>query len=164
MSSKNFNRRVLAVALPMMVFFPGRADTIGLDLPGELAVDIYISFHAGALFWTAFAGFSGGLFLVPLRTFILQGVKPEFRGAALAVKNAAAFLIGSIALLLAVSCALGGGLLEGLPPFLASITSVMPRVSFKVLLIGFGLTAFGFTALSMWLLPNFMLRFIILAL
>ncbi len=154
----------MAVALPMIVFFPGHADTIGLDLPGDLAVDIYVSFHAGALFWTAFAGFSGGLFLVPLRTFILQGVKPEFRGAALAVKNAAAFVIGSVALLLAVSCALGGGLLEGLPPVFASITSVMPRVSFKVLLIGFGLTVFGFTALSMWLLPNFMLRFIILAL
>ena len=154
----------MAVSLPLMVFFPGRGRTIGVDLPGDFLTELYVTIHAGACFWTVFAGFSGGLLLIPLRTFVMQGVKPEYRGAALALKNSAAFVIGSVAMLLAVSCALGGGLLEGLPPLLKSITSVMPHISFQALLTGFGLTVFLFTALTMWQLPNFLLRFIILAL
>jgi acyl-[acyl-carrier-protein]-phospholipid O-acyltransferase/long-chain-fatty-acid--[acyl-carrier-protein] ligase len=154
----------MAIAVPLMVFFPGRGREIGLDLPGGFLLDFYVTVYPGVCFWTLFAGFSGGLLLVPLRTFVIQNVSPEYRGAALALKNMAAFVIGAIAMLLAVSCALSGGVLENLPPLLNNITSVMPRISFRVLLIGFGLTTFLFTALSMWVLPNFMLRFIILAL
>jgi len=152
----------MAVSLPLMVFFPGEGSRIVIDMPGGFSANIFV--HTGAWFWATFAGFSGGVLIIPLRTFVLQRLSPNLRGAALALKNAAAFAICSVAMLLAVSCALGGGGVEGLPPLLHNITSVMPRIPFQVLLIGFGLTVFLLTIFTMWQLPNFMLRFIILAL
>ncbi|MBR7103791.1 MAG: MFS transporter [Lentisphaeria bacterium] len=152
----------MVIALPLMVFLPGEGKRIVVNIPGGMTADMFI--YAGVCFWAAFAGFSGGILSIPLRAFVLQRLKPELRGAALALKNAVAFFIGSLAMLLAVSCALGGGSVKGLPPLLAEITAVMPRIPFQVLLVGFGLAVFLITALTMWSMPNFMLRFIILAL
>lgn len=152
----------MALSLPMLVLFPGEAGKVTVDLPGESL--LHIQFFTGAFFWAMFAGFSGGLLVIPLRTYALQNLRPEWRGAALAVKNAAAFLVCSVTLLLAVSCALGGGAVPELPPLLYDISCMMPRIPFQMLLIGFGLVTFGLTLFTMWKLPNFMLRFIVLAL
>lgn len=152
----------MALSLPLMVFLPGEGRVLTVDFPGGLKVSVLI--FAGAWFWATFAGFSGGMLIVPLRSFILQRLRPEVRGAVLSLKNAAAFFAGSIAMLLAVSCALGGGSVPGLPPLLHDITSVMPQIPFQVLLAGFGLVVFLLTLVTMWQLPDFMLRFIILTL
>lgn len=152
----------MALSLPLLVFFPGPVNKVIVNLPGESI--LHIQFYAGAFFWTIFAGFSGGILVIPLRTYVLQNLRPEWRGAALAVKNAAAFLVCSVTLLLAASCALGGGAVPELPPLLYDISCIMPRIPFHVLLTGFGLIIFGLTLFTMWKLPNFMLRFIVLTL
>ena len=152
----------MAAALPLMVFCPGEGRNIVVSIPG--GVQLHLVVFAGAWFWAFFAGLSGGVFVIPLRSFVLQSLRPELRGAALALKNAVAFAFGSVILLLAVACALGDGQVPDLPDLLQKITDAMPRISFQVLLTGFGLAIFIVTAFSMWLLPNFLLRFLILAL
>ncbi|MBE6376867.1 MAG: hypothetical protein E7050_10425 [Lentisphaerae bacterium] len=148
----------IILALPLLIFFPGEARQISIFYPGRAATEIL--FYSGAWFWSAFTGFAGGILLVPLKSYILQRLRPECRGAALALKRAVIFAVSFLALLLVILLSPGGSEVAGAPPILKNIASV----PYQVLLAGFGITVFLFTLLAMWLLPNFMLRFVILTL
>ena len=142
------------VALPMMIFFPGTPRQLLLNFPDGSAMELL--FYAGAWFWSAFAGFSCGMLFVPLRTYILQRLHPEVRGAALALRNAVTYLISALAMLLVIS--LSSGTVPGIPPLLGGITGV----PYQILLATFGILVMFFTLLALWQLPNFLLRFLIL--
>lgn len=148
----------IILALPFLVFFPGEARNITIYYPGSPATEIL--FYSGAWFWSAFAGFFCGILLVPLKSYILQRLKPEYRGASLALKRAVVFAVSSLSFLLVLLLIPGGSEAAGGPPILKNIAAV----PYQVLLAGFGITVFLFTLLAMWLLPNFFLRFVILTL
>ena len=148
----------ITASLPFMVFFPGTARQILINFPGGLSTEIL--FYAGAWCWAVFAGFSGGLLLIPLRSYIFQRIRPEARGIALALKKAASFAVCSGAMLLVILLSPAGE--NGVSGTL--LHDKIPQVPFQILFGGFALTVFIFTLLAMWQLPNFMLRFIILTL
>ncbi len=146
----------ITAALPLIVFFPGSEHLMTISFPHSGNMEI--SFYTGAWFWSAFAGFSGGILLVPLRTYILQRLRPEHRGAALALKNSIAITVSFTAVLLVFFFAPKGEEVTGISPLLTDVAAV----PYQVLIAGFGILVFLCTATAMWKLPNFMLRFIIL--
>lgn len=146
----------ITVSLPFMVFFPGTVRQIMINIPGGTSLEIL--FYAGAWCWAVFAGFSGGLLLIPLRSYIFQRIRPEVRGIALSLKKAASFAVCSVAMLLVILFSPGG---EG---GYGVLSDKIPQIPFQILFGGFAFTVFIFTFLAMWILPNFMLRFIILTL
>ncbi|MBR7121052.1 MAG: MFS transporter [Lentisphaeria bacterium] len=141
-------------ALPLMIFFPGKVRQFMLNFSDGSSMEIL--FYAGAWFWAAFAGFACGMLFVPLRTYILQRLRPELRGAALALRNAVTYAVSALAMLLVVS--LSSGTVPGIPPLLGGIAGV----PYQILLGAFGLLVMSFTLLALWQLPNFLLRFLIL--
>lgn len=148
----------MMAALPLAVFFPGIQWRVLMNFPGGTTAWIVI--YTGVWLWTMFAGFAGGLLFIPLKSYILQRLRPEVRGAALAVKNAVSFAVCAVATVLVIVLSPESKQVERMPILLHNIASV----PFQVLLAGFGCVVFVFTVLAMWKLPNFMLRFVILTL
>ncbi len=148
----------ITAALPLIIFFPGAERVIMINFPGGVTAGII--FYAGAWIWSAFAGFSGGVLLIPLRTYILQRLRPECRGAALALKNSISIAVSSAAMLLVIYFSPKGEEVAGISPLLTDIAAV----PYQVLIAGFGILVFFCTAIAMWKLPNFMLRLVILTL
>ncbi len=158
----------MALFLPLGVYLPGRISHIAVTIPDTFINNvIHLSFNVYpyAILFLVLTGLSGGLFLIPLRAFLQQRSTPELRGAVIATKNALAFLFGAVGTSFTVLLALGGcQAVEEIPKILRDIGAIMPDYSPQSLLVLLGATTLVLTIFSMWLLPNFMLRFIILAL
>ena len=135
----------MAIAMPIVVWFPGVPHKISFTMPEILAgANFIITIHYGALLGAFLAGFFSGIFIIPLRAFLQQRLTPVRRGAALAVQNALVSIATIIAWVLVIK--------------------VFAWANPKYLLVSFGFAVFLVTIITMWLLPNFMLRFIILTL
>lgn len=162
---------VMALGLGCLVWWPGELREFTLGLPeyleeGEnVRTTVSLTIRTGALLSALLCGVAAGCFLLPVRSFLLQRLTPERRGAALGVKNSWTFLTAALLMLVTTVFALGACKNQPeLPSWLAEIAACFPVVSPRILLVTFGMTVLAVTVLTMWLLPNFMLRFIILTL
>ena len=135
----------MALAMPIVVWFPGAPHKISFTMPEILAgANFIITIHYGALLGAFLAGFFSGIFIIPLRAFLQQRLTPVRRGAALAVQNTLVAIATIISWILVIK--------------------VFAWANPKYLIVSFGFAVFLVTIITMWLLPNFMLRFIILTL
>ena len=141
----------MSVFLLLMLLFPGGEKLLSINFPGGTA--LMLNFHAGAWIFAAGAGFSGGILFIPLKSYLLQRLRPELRGAAGAIKNAVTFAVSFIAVTLIVVLS---------PDNNSSPLHRIADVPYQFLLGGFGIVVLLFSALALWALPNFMLRFVIL--
>ena len=154
----------VALMLPLAAYFPGEASYMVLEIPGLLS-KFEFHMHISAQVWLLLAGLSGGLFIVPLRAFFLQRVRPERRGASQAASKLLSYGVMLVINLTVFILALGTAKdIDGLPSFLRTFGSHMPSLSPQTLIVGLGAFTFLVTLFSMWALPDFALRFIIITL
>ena len=112
-------------------------------------------FPLGGTIFLFLAGISGGLFVIPLRTYLQQRLKPETRGMTLAIHQALSF---------AFSALLCWILFRALHGTISNQPDAADPVSAHTLLLLLGLVTFLVTLFSMWALPDFALRFLIITL
>ncbi len=116
---------------------------------------------AGATLFLLLGGISGGLFVLPLRTYLQQRLRRGTRGMSLAMHNAVFFgLSGLLTWLLFYFQS--GTLAEILPESVRfGERNIFSAVT---LLTSLGWITFLVTLFSMWALPEFALRFLIISL
>lgn len=157
-----FGAMGMALAFFLAAYFPGPATELHFGVPGlnQIQMDLI----PRAMCFLFLAGLSGGLFVIPLRTYCQQRFTPAVRGAAVAANNAlgALFLLFAAFLVLGLQSA-GAGLPAPLPTFAALASDILPSMSAKTLLVSLGLFTFLVTLVSMWALPDFALRFLIIS-
>ena len=139
---------LVAVCLPGAAFFHGPLSVFRIAIPGFYAETIAI--FPWVLFALFAAGIGGGLFVVPLRAYFQHRVAPEACGAALNANNVLCFLL-VVALDFLVRRAV---------PFSGEGTFFSPEGMITLL----GAVTFLVTLFSMWALPDFFLRFLIISL
>ena len=144
----------LAVFLPLAGYWPGDAVSIhGLLL------------HPLALLWLCLAGICSGFFVIPLRTFLQQALKPAARGAALACSNAICFTVVFFSATGAFLLQIGSMTLPpGTPEYIAEIARHIPSFTPSHLFLAIALLTIGVTVYAMILLPDLALRFGVVAL
>jgi len=113
------------------------------------------------MLWFFLAGLNGGVFLIPLRAFFQQRVRPAARGAALAAECLLVVLMVFVINLVYLALVLGNA--KELPD-LPSWIKYFPVISPKILLASIGVLTLCVTLFTMWKLPNFSLRFLFLTL
>jgi len=144
----------VALFLPLAVYFPG-----GVVHVGDAVL------HPLALLSLCLAGIAGGFFVIPLRAFLQQNLKPAARGAALACSNAICFLSVLFASMLVFVLMTGAAKLpERTPGFICEIAKHVPSFTPQQLFLILGLATLAVTAYSMYLLPDLVLRFAVVAL
>ena len=119
------------------------------------------------LFWLAMLGVGGGLFVIPLRAFQQQKTNPKNRGSVLANANVICFL--SIMLTGIVMFILTAGIPEGsgmkpLNQFFGHLQQYCVTWSPDKILLGVAILTLAASAYIFWLLPEFVLRFIVVLL
>ena len=140
---------LVALALPLAALFHGEPTVFTLTIP-RLYTDT-IQFYIPAMFYLLLAGIGGGLFIIPLRAYFLHRVHPEATGAATAVNSVLGFT------LLFLVC---GVIMRLIPlPYVESAHRISPYT----VIIYLGVIVFLVTLFSMWILPDFALRFLIIA-
>lgn len=158
----------MTLCLPLAVYFYDTPVMVSFEIPETFisnALKISFMFAPVVSFYFMLTGLFGGLLVVPLRAFLQQRTRPELRGAVISAKNAMAFFFGMLGTALTILFALGGCREDvTLPEFLRQICSVMPAFAPQTLLVSLSILVLLGTFFTMWILPNFMLRFIILAL
>lgn len=163
-----FGAAGVALSLPIAAYFPGAVTQVSLSIPHLFVsgtFDLQLHMHITAMFWLAMAGLCGGLFIVPLRAYFQQRVRPEVRGAALACNNAICFTMVLAASLLVFCFALGTAKADpDIPEIFRNLADSMPYFSPQTLLVAIGAVTFLVTLFTMWLLPDFTLRFLIITL
>ncbi len=144
----------LAVFLPLAGYWPGEAASIG----GLLL-------HPPALLWLCLAGICSGFFVIPLRTFLQQALKPAVRGAALACSNAICFLVVLLAATGAFLLQIGSMKLpRETPEWLTDLASRIPSFSPEHLFLCIALLTLAVTGYAMFLLPDLAVRFAVVTL
>ncbi len=144
----------LAVFLPLAGYCPGEA----LRIHGVLL-------HPLALLWLCLAGICSGFFVIPLRTFLQQALKPAVRGAALACSNAICFTVVLLSAAGAFLLQIGSMKLpEGTPEYVVEIAGHIPSFTPSHLFLFIALLTIGVTVFAMFLLPDLALRFGVVAL
>lgn len=138
---------IVAVCLPVAAFLHGPLSVFRISIPGFYSETIRI--FPFVLFSLFAAGIGGGLFVVPLRAYFQHRVAPEASGAALNVNNVLCFLL-VVSLDLIVR--------KTVPP--SGETFLSPEGMITIL----GAATFLVTIFSMWALPDFFLRFLIISL
>lgn len=158
----------VALAVPLAAFFPGESTELTLAVPrlfSGVKADVSMNLHLTAMMWMMLAGLSGGIFVTPLRTYYQQRSKPQNIGAAIALSNAITYLFILIASILAGLFLLGSIKTDpGIPEVLRKLAEGMPAFSPVQLLVSVGVATFLVTLFTMWVLPDFFLRFIIITL
>ncbi len=151
----------VAVAFFLAVFCPGSSTVFTLSIPAAGTFDVAIYF--GAMFWLLLGGIFGGFFVIPLRAYTQQRYRTQLRGIAIATANA----IGAIMLgiLFAVILCLQAEPVSELAPVFSSewLAANVPCVSAEAILLSLTAIIFLVTLGTMWALPEFMLRFVIIA-
>ncbi len=114
--------------------------------------------------WLLLCGFSGGLFIVPLRTYFQERVDEKVRGSALAVENAICFVAILISGALVFLLSAGSGAKPGASGALDKTLALLPSMSPGEIFVILGFLTLGVMVYAMWLLPEFALRFATLTL
>ena len=121
------------------------------------------SVNWGATFWLFTAGCSGGLFIVPLRSYLQLRFAPEARGCALAFNNVILQLFMSLCnILVCLLCYrfLMETLRKDIPEDIIHNLQYIPQVTPENLIFHLGIILLVVTLFTMWLLPDFCLRFV----
>lgn len=155
-----FGAAGLALFLLLGAYVPGAVHTLEVRA-GSGGEPFLIRLCWPGMLWFFLAGINGGLFLIPLRAFFQQRVRPAARGAAIAAANVLIF--GMVFLINLLYLALVIGYAKDTPE-LAGTISRFPAVSPKILLTSIGFLTFCITLFTMWRLPDFALRFLFLSL
>lgn len=144
----------LAVFLPLAGYWPG--DIISIR---------GVILHPLSLLWLCLAGISGGFFVIPLRTFLQQTLRPAARGAALACANAICFSVVFLSATCAFLLQIGSMKLPaGTPEQIVDISRHIPSFTPSHLFLFIALLTLAVTVYSMYLLPDLALRFTVVAL
>ncbi len=114
---------------------------------------------AGATFFLILGGICGGLFVFPLRTYLQQRLRRNTRGMSLAIQNGEFFFFAGLLMYFLVKSQ--GGTLSEIMGDCACIGNMLPAVTLLTLL---GWITFFVTLFTMWALPEFALRFLIISL
>ncbi len=158
-----FGAAGVALFLVLGVFCPGNTSSFTLTIPNVFS-HTFLVFPL-ALFYFFLAGVNGGFFLVPLRAFVQQRVRPARRGAAMAAVNtlryAAILLINALVLALALGAAKDS---PDLPQCLREIAASLPSAPVTWIIASIAGMTVAVTFVTMWMLPDFALRFLILTL
>ena len=151
-----------ALGVALTLFFaarlPGPFIPFTIKIPHVMEMESV--FALGTILLLFASGVSGGLFVIPLRTYLQQRLTAQYRGSALAMNNAIACLFqltmtGLVFAFLADALSL----FLRLPAFL----EYFPRCSAGFFIAVLGFITFLVTLFSMWILPEFALRFIIIS-
>ena len=106
--------------------------------------------------------------MIPLRAYYQLRFNPEARGCALALNNVfQQIMIVLIDTVLCMFCANFMPTLQEsgrMPDFLMKIAAYVPSISAQNLIISLGIATLLVTLLTMWMLPDFCLRFIVITL
>jgi acyl-[acyl-carrier-protein]-phospholipid O-acyltransferase/long-chain-fatty-acid--[acyl-carrier-protein] ligase len=128
--------------------------------------NLYLSeSYPGSLFNVAAIGFFGGFFDLPLLVNLQEKTPANVRGKTLAMANAVAF--GTMLLVSVAMLVLTGGLSGDMPldpSFFARARSNFLTLSMRELYLGAGIVMLVTTALACYLLPEFLLRMILVLL
>lgn len=153
----------VTIFLLLGTYFPGAASGFTFSIPNICTVGYTVYIPAMCFFFLA--GVNGGFFLVPVRAYFQQRVRPEARGAALAAGNALTFsmmlVINAIVLALAIGSAKNA---PDMPAHLRSVIAAFPVISPRTLIAVIAVVTVAVTTVTMWLLPDFALRFLIITL
>ena len=139
---------IVAVCLPVAAFMHGPLTVFRVSIPGFYSETIAI--YPCVLFSLFIAGIGGGLFVVPLRAYFQHRVAPEACGAALNVNNVLCFLLVVV--------------LDFIVRETVPISGEGAHLSPEGMITLLGAATFLVTIFSMWLLPDFFLRFLIISL
>ncbi len=123
----------------------------------------YLSINPAAMFWLFIAGCSGGLFIVPLQSYLQLRFSPEARGCTLALNDLFLQLIMTVSNI--AVCLLGyrffmETLKKDIPADITLNLQYIPQISPGNLIFILGMILLLVTLFCMWLLPDFCLRFI----
>ena len=144
----------IAIFLPLAAYLPGSAVSFG-----------GVILHPLSLLWLCLAGIAGGFFVIPLRAYMQQNLKPSSRGAALACSNALCFIAVLISSLLVFVLMTGAGdLPAGVPDFVKQTARYAPHFTPHQLFLIIGLVTLLVTVFSICLLPYLLLRAAVVAL
>lgn len=106
--------------------------------------------------------------MIPLRAYYQLRFNPEALGCALALNNVfQQIMIVLIDTVLCMFCANFMPTLQEsgrMPDFLMKIAAYVPSISAQNLIISLGIATLLVTLLTMWMLPDFCLRFIVITL
>ncbi len=158
-----FGAAGVAIFLLLGAYIPGEVSYFSFSIPNfwEATLKLYFS----PLLYFFLAGLSGGLFLVPLRAFYQQRLRPEKRGSAIAAINSMTYgmltLVNALVLLLAAGIAKHS---PELPENLRGFVSHLPEISPQLLILLTGVITVAVTFITMWILPDFALRFLLITL
>lgn len=150
----------LAVGLMLANFFPGEIMTVNLSFPVANKT-LTLQFFSQGSIWLGVVGIGFGLLLVLLKSYCQQRYDANSRGISLALNQA---LLAVLVLLFA-----GTTLFLQAPNLTEFFAHPMPQqtwlpsVSLEVILTVFSGLAVTLTLFSMWLLPDFTLRFLSIA-
>ncbi|MBO5802577.1 MAG: MFS transporter [Lentisphaeria bacterium] len=146
------------------VYASGSASYLEVTIPGVVNNMVF------QLYWTQiicffFAGVSAGLFIIPIRAFFLQRLAPAHRASAMAVLN----LFSSISLVLVNGLFfwLSIGLAKDsaqLPAWMDGFAASSPAIQPQTLVLTLGLFTAIVTFITMWGMPDFALRFLLITL
>lgn len=147
----------MTIFLPLAAYLPGS--------PVVMFGNPEYTVHIPCVIFLMLGGICGGFFVIPLKAFVQQKVDPAARGAALAFSNVICF--GSVMLTSIVVFLFAAGAEKAyreLPAHLTGIVQAVPSLQPQHLLAGIGILTVAVTACSIWILPDFALRFFIIIL
>ncbi len=158
-----FGAAGVAIFLLLGVYCKAEVSYFSFSIPNFWSATLKLYF--APLLYFFLAGLSGGLFLIPLRAFYQQRLRPEKRGAAIIAINTMTYgmlaVVNSLVLLLAAGIAKHS---PELPENLRSFVSHLPEISPQLLITMAGLITVAVTFITMWILPDFALRFLLITL
>ncbi len=158
-----FGAAGVAIFLLLGAYFPGGVSNFSFSIPNFWSATLKLYFCP--IFYFFLAGLSGGLFLIPLRAFYQQRLRPAKRGMTLAAVNALTYIMLAAVNLLVVL--LAAGIAKNspeLPENLRSFVSHLPAISPQLLILLTGVITMAVTFITMWILPDFALRFLLITL
>ncbi|MBO5959336.1 MAG: MFS transporter, partial [Lentisphaeria bacterium] len=159
-----FGAAGLAIFLIIGVYLQGSVSYLEVTIPGVVSNMVF------QLYWTQiicffFAGLFGGLFIIPIRAFFLQRLAPAHRASAVAVLNLmyciALVVVNTLFFWLVIGLARESA---RLPEWMKGFAASSPAVAPETLVLALGLFTAIVTFVTMWMLPDFALRFLLITL
>jgi len=152
-----FGTAGLAAGFILSAYCPGKPIDMMLSIP-LLQETVAFQYFPLRSLWLLLGGISTGLLLVPLRSYCQQRYHEAIRGTALAINQATLSVFALIFILLTLL--LQGEMVSRLFHVPETITSLLPTVSPSAMLAAFSIFAVLLTIYTMWMLPEFTLRFL----
>lgn len=155
-----------ALGVALMLFlaqrFYGPVLSLNLtNIPG-ITVPVRVLMPVSGTLFLLIAGICGGIFVIPLRTYLLHRLKAETRGMSLAAHQAFGFFFTGLFTWLLFR--FQAGTLTGILPQRLMTVSGGNLFDAMTILAALGIILFIVTLATMWMLPDFALRFLIISL